>query len=540
MIESEANRNHFFIRPRKFGKSLFFSMLSYYYDINLKNDFDKYFGNLYIGKNPTPERNSCAMLTFDFSGLDTSGEDEFKESFSLKVQSSVRDCLVRYHNVFPESQNLLHEIVENKYGISSLNMIFSVAKNNGVNIFVIIDEYDHFANDLIAMGNIIGEDLYKTMVRANGLVRDFYERIKDATKTSVRRTFITGISPVMLDDLTSGYNIAEILTLNQKYNEMMGFTNHEIKWLMTETGVNPDFITIDIEKYYNGYLFNIEGENRVYNPAMVLYFFNQIIQFGKPPQEIIDLNLQSDYGRLQKLTQNEKNRNTLIQIMKDGYICANVLRKFSIDMIYDDDYFVSLLFYMGLLTIKDRYMLQTRLCIPNYTIQTIYWEYLAKLIRQNSPTIQMKSSELHAAIVKIAMQGEIHHFIDYVSKNAFSKLSDYDLQRFDEKYIQILLLAYLFMSNIYVPMSEYETVPGRADIYLHRSPLLPEIRYEWIFEIKYCKASSKPAEIEAKKEEGLQQLEQYVSSFRLQNRSDLKSALLVFIGKDKFEIIEFS
>jgi hypothetical protein len=135
------------------------------------------------------------------------------------------------------------------------------------------------------------------------------------------------------------------------------------------------------------YLFHIEGENRVYNPAMVLYFFDQIISFKKPPQNIIDLNLKTDYGRLQKLTKNENNRNTLIQILKDDVIKAKIAEKFSIDMINDDSYFVSLLFYMGLLTIKDQYMLQTRLCIPNYSIKTLYWEYIARLVAHNSPDI---------------------------------------------------------------------------------------------------------------------------------------------------------
>ncbi|MDR0505964.1 MAG: AAA family ATPase, partial [Dysgonamonadaceae bacterium] len=309
MMEMEANRNHFFIRPRKFGKSLFFSMLSYYYDINKKKDFNKYFGELYIGKNPTPQRNSYVMLTFDFSGLDTSSEEKFQKSFAFKVQMSACNFLEKYKNIFPNAQDLIRQLSEKDMGLLSLDMITNIADNSNVKIFVIIDEYDHFANDLIAMGEYRGKDFYKKMVAANGLVRDFYERIKDATKTSVHRTFITGISPVMLDDLTSGYNIAQILTLSSKYNEMMGFTQKEVDWLRDVTGVNPELITVDMEKYYNGYLFNAEGENRVYNPAMVLYFFNQILDYGRPPKNIIDLNLRTDYGRLQKLVKNEDNRN---------------------------------------------------------------------------------------------------------------------------------------------------------------------------------------------------------------------------------------
>ncbi|MDR2763669.1 MAG: PD-(D/E)XK nuclease domain-containing protein, partial [Tannerella sp.] len=132
----------------------------------------------------------------------------------------------------------------------------------------------------------------------------------------------------------------------------------------------------------------------------------------------------------------------------------------------------------------------------------------------------------------------VHRFIRYVSENAFGKLSDYDLQRFDEKYIKVLMLAYLFMSKIYIPMSEYETVPGRADIFLQRNPLNPEVRYEWVFEIKYCKTSAGDGEIAAKRSEGLEQLTQYIHSHRMKDRPDLKAALIVFTGKNKFEITE--
>jgi hypothetical protein len=159
-----------------------------------------------------------------------------------------------------------------------MDLVFNAAEIDRVKLYFIIDEYDHFANDLIAMGNRLGKNFYKTMVSANGLVRDFYERIKNSTKFVPSRTFITGISPVMLDDLTSGYNISTNLTLEPAYNEMMGFTQDEVEWLMHETGVNPEHINVDMQAYYDGYLFNIKGANRVYNPAMMLYFFNQILR----------------------------------------------------------------------------------------------------------------------------------------------------------------------------------------------------------------------------------------------------------------------
>ncbi|MDR2384036.1 MAG: AAA family ATPase, partial [Tannerella sp.] len=401
--------------------------------------------------------------------------------------------------------------------------------------FVIIDEYDHFANDLIAMGNRMGEDIYRRMVRANGLVRDFYETLKIGTSNVVDRIFITGISPVMLDDLTSGFNIASNLSLKLQYNEMMGFTQTEVDALMIETGVNPQHINVDMKTYYDGYLFHKDGENRVYNPSMILYFFNEILCDKKAPQNILDENLKTDYGRLQRLATNDKNKQTLIDIIKKGGIVTDIIPKFSIDRLYDDEYFVSLLFYMGLLTIKEPYFSELYLTIPNYSIQTIYWEYLRLLTQESSAEISVEVRPLNEAIIALAMEGDVHRYIDYVSKNAFAKLSDRDLRNFDEKYIQILLLAYLFQSKIYIPMSEYEAVPGFTDIFLQRNPDLPQIRFEWIWEIKYLKAGEE-YKAPQKMDEAKEQLCKYLHAFRLAGRPGLQGAAIVFTGKNKFDI----
>jgi hypothetical protein len=540
MLENENNKNLFFIRPRKFGKSLFFTTLAYYYDMNEAENFEKLFGDLYIGKHPTPEKNSYAMLKFDFSGLNTSSEEGFRIAFNNAVQTSVRNFFNEYSHIFSQAALYSREINEEKLGIMALDKVFSAAKQDRVKIYFIIDEYDHFANDLIAMGNRFGKDFYKAMVSANGLVRNFYERIKASTKFIPSRTFITGISPVMLDDLTSGYNIATNLTLIPKYNEMMGFTQKEVEWLMHETGVDPACINVDMEAYYNGYLFHKDGANRVYNPAMVLYFFSQIIDFHKPPEYIIDQNLKTDYGRLQKLIQNDNNRETLVRIMKKEGIDTEILQKFSMDMLSSDTYFVSLLFYMGLLTIKEPVWNKVRLVIPNYSIRTLYWEYLVMMTDQTSPDMTINASRLDEAIQALAVEGDVERFIAYVSENAFSKLSDHDLQHFDEKYIQIMLLTYLFLSKIYVPMSEYEAVPGRADIYLQRSPSLPQVKWEWVFELKYCKTGANEAKIAEKRDEGMKQIREYLTSERLKGHTDLKAAVIVFIGKNKYRITEIN
>ena len=532
LLEEESNKNQFFIRPRKFGKSLFFSMLSNYYDMLLADRFQELFGGLYIGENPTSRKNSYAVMEFDFSGLDTTSPENFIKSFNGKVQLLVQQFLKKYESILEQSDMLIGNIEKNQIGIRSLEVAYGAVRAANVKIFVIIDEYDHFANDLIAMGV---EDVYKKMMRSSGLVRDFYETLKIGTKSVVDRIFITGISPVMIDDLTSGFNIAVNLTLEERYNNMMGFTGQEVDWLMDETGVNRDFINVDMEWYYNGYLFHKEATDRAYNPSMILYFFNQIINNRKIPEKIIDDNLKTDYGRLQRLTQNETNREKLLQIVKDGGIVTEIQSKFSIDHLYDDENFVSLLFYMGLLTIEKPVFGNVRLCIPNYSIKTVFWEYIMKMV-QISSGFAINTTELNRSIVALALDGQAKPFVDYVCRNIFNKLSNRDLRHFDEKYIKIMLLSCLFQSRVYIPASETETNTGYVDIYLHRSPLVPEVKYEWFFELKYFKASEKSMDIHRR--DAQKQLQDYSSSAMMKDSKDLKKAVILFIGKNRYELFE--
>jgi len=316
---------------------------------------------------------------------------------------------------------------------------------------------------------------------------------------------------------------------------MMGFTIEEVEQLMNETGVNRDFINVDMKKYYNGYVFHPDARDRIYNPSMLIYFFDQIIRNKKVPEKIIDDNLKIDYGRLQRLTYNKTNRETLLQIVKDGEIISQIMSKFSVNDMYKDKYFVSLLFYLGLLTIEKPFLGSLLLRIPNYSIKTVFWEYIMEVVQESS-NFSINTNELNSSIRALALDGKAKPFIDYVVCNIFSRLSNQDLKQFDEKYIKIMLLNSLFQSNVYVPVSETETNNGYVDIYLHRSPLLPEVKYEWIFELKYLRANEKS--LPAIRQEAKKQLKIYSDSHLMKERKDLKKAVILFIGKNKYEIFE--
>ncbi|MDR3013721.1 MAG: AAA family ATPase [Chitinispirillales bacterium] len=531
LLENENNTYQFFIRPRRFGKSLFLSVLENYYDLSRKDKFDILFGNLYIGKNPTPERGTYAVFRFDFSGLDTENHEEFRRSFSSRVQENVNMFFDRYCNIFVNASEQLKSIKEQNPGIGALDFAYRAAAGANVPIFVIIDEYDHFANNLVAMGKT-----YIDEVRAGGIVRAFYESLKKGTSTVVRRIFITGITPMMMTDLTSGFNMSADYSLWEKYNEMFGFTSKEIEWLMLETGVDRKLIEIDMEAYYNGYMFNEEGQNKVYNSQMILFLFNQILSTGKQPKHIVDTNLRTDYGRLRRLAEHEKNREKLLKIAVDGKVAANLVEKFSLDELQNESYFVSLLFYLGMLTIGETVEEQAYLKIPNYSIQTLYWEYIVAYTQSAQEWQANTTEEFFTLVREMAFREDIKPFLDYFVENFLKRLSNRDLINFDEKYIKAMLLSTLFLSGFYLPVSENEVTEGYTDIYLQKHPAKPTIKYEYVLEVKYVKTDAAETEVEAKFAEARTQIEKYKKDARFADRDDVKFVAVVFKGKGDVEV----
>ncbi|ADD01939.1 AAA-ATPase-like protein [Thermoanaerobacter italicus Ab9] len=535
-IENLNSKYLFFIRPRRFGKSLFLSTLENYYDVNSEKDFEKLFGDLYIGKKPTKLKNSYMILKLNFSGLNTDNKDQLKESFLLSVKNSINALLNRYEGILENTEGIRKKIDQITDINAVIMTIINEVKKVGKKIYLIIDEYDHFANDIIAMGD---SEFYKETVMASGFVRDFYETLKIGTETVIDRIFITGISPIMLDDLTSGFNIALNVTMDLSLNEMLGFTEEEVVKILEEVGIEEkerEKSLEELRELYDGYLFSAEAEKRIYNPDMVLYYLDSIVRYKKPPRNLIDDNVKTDYGRLNKLTMNEGNRALLERIIKEEGIVAEIVTKFSFDRMYDEEYFISLLFYMGLLTIKDSVYNVTKLVIPNYIIKTIFWEYFERKLKEEN-NIKYEIEEIAKATWKMAFQGEIKPFVEFISTNILRRLSNRDMVKFDEKYIKVILFSYLTISNVYRPISERETDGGYIDIYLERDIRIPDIKYEWLIEIKYVKKSEKD-KVDKIKEEGIKQLKKYRESRGLKEREDVKQALLIFIGKDEYQVIE--
>ncbi|ENK0837859.1 AAA family ATPase [Clostridium botulinum] len=519
---------NFFIRPRRFGKSLFISMLENYYDINKKDKFEELFGDLYIGKNPTKNKNRFLVWKISFAGVDAGhGEEELRKSFNFKVSSAAREFLYKYGNLLGENK-LPMEDMSAEMVVAHISML---SKINNKQVFVLIDEYDNFANELITGGK---QSTYSGILHGEGFVKVFYKAIKDATADNFNRIFMTGVSPIMLDDLTSGFNITMNYTLDQNLNAMMGFTRGEISYIMDEVDIENtelrEKICTDMTQYYNGYKFNKNCKS-IFNPDMSMYFLNKYLAYNAYPEEMIDNNVKTDYGKVNQLAYNFNDREALEEIMTTGETSTMLVDRFNIHTMYSvKENFKSLLFYLGMLTIKEQGPLGTVLKIPNYVIKTIYWEqYFQSLNKDYNIQIQ----NIRIAVNEMRMNGNIQPLINLVS-SILEDLSNRDLIKMDEKNIKMMLLTLLGVDSTYFIKSEDENNKGYVDIMLKRKIQFKDItKFQWIIELKYIKESERDT-LEKVKEEGIKQLQGYAESKMVQEElgeDDLKKVLILVVGK---------
>ncbi|EPY2310974.1 ATP-binding protein [Clostridium sporogenes] len=519
---------NFFIRPRRFGKSLFISMLENYYDINKKDKFEELFGDLYIGKNPTKNKNRFLVWKISFAGVDAGhGEEELRKSFNFKVSSAAREFLYKYGNLLGENK-LPMEDMSAEMVVAHISML---SKINNKQVFVLIDEYDNFANELITGGK---QSTYSGILHGEGFVKVFYKAIKDATADNFNRIFMTGVSPIMLDDLTSGFNITMNYTLDQNLNAMMGFTRGEISYIMDEVDIENtelrEKICTDMTQYYNGYKFNKNCKS-VFNPDMSMYFLNKYLDYNEYPEEMIDNNVKTDYGKVNQLAYNFNDREALEEIITTGETSTMLVDRFNIHTMYSvKENFKSLLFYLGMLTIKEQGPLGTVLRIPNYVIKTIYWEqYFQSLNKDYNIQIQ----NIRIAVNEMRMNGNIQPLINLVS-SILEDLSNRDLIKMDEKNIKMMLLTLLGVDSTYFIKSEDENNKGYVDIMLKRKIQFKDItKFQWIIELKYIKESERDT-LEKVKEEGIKQLQGYAESKMVQEElgeDDLKKVLILVVGK---------
>ena len=544
----ERHQYPFFIRPRRFGKSLLVSMLEDYYDVERKADFDEIFKGLYIHGHPTNERNSYLVLRLDFTGIETDfGKQELFLSFTAKVRHHAYAFIERYKSFF---ENRIFNLIEKcKNPAEIIIALTTQLKERANRIMVLIDEYDNFANDLIGANK---DDLYYEILSKTGFVRTFYEALKSgAGEGAISRIFMTGVSPIMLDDMTSGFNIAKNITLDEEFSSLMGFTQEEVEAMMgyywgfikdnpENTEEKRAQALKDMKSFYNGYLFNENGKERVYNPDMVLHFMDSF-QNGNYPRDMVDTNVKTGYGKLQRLLKiNRKSGTTgditwFEEISEKEEVLTKLKLMFPLEAITGKDEIVSLMYYMGLLTIKEPVLAMVNLQVPNLVIKELYWEYFYQKIRMElNDTLNVET--IGKGLIKLAMEGNPDDFVYYTYDKVLKYMSNRDLIQMDEKHLKMIFLSFLSVNMTYIPYSELEMNGGYSDIVLY-----PDTRYgvknSQIWELKFLK---KADDREAKLKEAREQIKRYENDekfLRLAKRTKLYKYIILG-SKDGVEIVD--
>ena len=537
-LENLADNTVMFLRPRKFGKTLLTSTLECYYDKNKTEKFEELFGKTYIGKNPTENKNRYCVLRFNFSGISTNTVEEAIQGFKNSTIESIKIFISRYGIEFYINEEQSAEEI-----LNSLYTAFYIQKANE-KIYVIIDEYDHFANELLGFRT----DEFKNLVSKNGKIRKWYEILKKGTETVVDRIFITGVAPVTLDSTTSGFNIARDLTKNIEFNDMLGFSKEDVKYLMTELEISEEkqeeLLPI-IKENYDGYIFsNMIQDNyeqyKMYNSNMTLYFLNLYQEQNQIPNELVDTNIISDYRKIEAfmdLCQNMNKIELLEKIVAEEPIESELTEKFNAEISFGEKELVSLLFYLGYLTIVKKGFSKCSFKIPNDVIRKIYSEYFLEYISRKA-NIVTDSIDTEKINEEILIYGKIDKAMEILGI-FLENLSNRDYQRFDEKYIKVIFYSICRMLGAIYVKSELEVGGEYADILLVPREKMQE-RYGVLLEFKYIKQEDYNKNIELlkqKQQEAKEQIERYRQAEEIKMIPNLKCYTVVVI-KDKIETEE--
>ena len=511
-----------FLRPRKFGKTLFTSTLENYYDIKKADKFEELFKNTYIGENPTKQKNKYHILKFNFSGIDTTNEETtikgFKENTTISIDSFVKKYNLNFWvNTELTAEGLLNSLIE----------AFNVQRKNE-KIYVIIDEYDHFANELLGFNT----NQFKNLVSKNGKVRKWYEILKKGTESVIDRIFITGVAPITLDSLTSGFNIGLDITQNAKFNEMMGFTKDELIKMIEDIGLTKEEqeeILPIMKENYDGYKFSLDGTEKMYNSNMCLYFLNRYLEQRKVPHQLIDVNIASDYSKLGSmldLCKGEEREKIIEKTVSGEGIIGEITAKFNPAIEFTEKDLVSMLFYLGYLTIGGQEFEMTELKIPNKVMKEIYTEYFMKILSNNT-NMQITDSEYVEILREIAIEGKIEKLVGLAQKY-LENLSNRDYVKFDEKYVKLIFYCISMNFKVYRLKSEMEVQRKYPDILL-----IPKDRsknYKAVMiEFKYLKKEEE-SKLQEKQEEARKQIEEYAEMEEIKEIPNMNKYTVVAVN----------
>lgn len=539
MIE-QADRFFFFIRPRRFGKSLTLNLLQHYYDIRAKDKFETLFGDLYIGQHPTHDRNSYLVLKLNFSGI--IGElNNYRKGLDEHCQTMFDYFCDIYADYLP--QGIKDKLDEKDGAIAQLEYLYTECIKTGQKIYLFIDEYDHFTNAILSDAESLNH--YTDETHGEGYLRAFFNKVKAGTDSSIKRCFITGVSPVTMDDLTSGFNIGTNYSLTPEFNAMMGFTEEEVREMLTYYSTNSPFHhTVDelielMKPWYDNYCFAEEcyGGTTMYNSNMVLYFIKNYIQYGKAPRNMVEDNIRIDYEKLRMLIRKDKefaHDASIIQaVVSQGFITGELKKGFPAVSITNSDNFVSLLYYFGMLTISGVHKGKTKLTIPNLVVQEQLYTYL--LSTYNEADLSFSSYEKNELSSSLAYDGDWQSYFGYIADCLKNYASQRDKQK-GEFFVHGFTFAMTAQNRFYRPVSEQDTQAGYVDIFL--CPLLDiysDMKHSYIVELKYAKYKDPESRVEELRREAIEQANRYADTEtvkRAVGATTLHKIVVVYKGMD--------
>lgn len=534
----------FLIRPRRFGKSLFLAMLETYYSVDYADDFEAIFGDLYIGKHPTEEHNSYMVLRFNFSAISSKLED-VEKSFCEYCCMVMKNFILKYEHLLgsdvwkvvkPDETNPRQMLAALKEYIS---------RTDCPRIYLLIDEYDNFTNTILSS---YGQERYREKTHGEGFIRGFFNNIKDSTSNAgaaVERLFITGVSPITMDDVTSGFNIGTNISMQPQFNNIIGFSEDEVREMITyykDEDALPEDVTVEglleiMKPWYDNYCFSPQklGE-RMYNSDMTLYFLNSYVQQQMPPISMVDNNIRTDYNKLRHLVRIDKtfgaNASVIQQIVAEGSITAQISTSFPAEKMTDTENFKSLLFYFGMLSIQGTDFGSAVLGIPNLAVRKQLYTYLVEAYREAN-MFDLDLSSFSGLVKKMALRGEWEPVFRFFAGELERQSAIREFIE-GEAHVKGFLLAYLGLTQGYVLFPEHESSKGYADFYMMPDLLhQPEIAYSYIVEVKYARRDASEADIALLKQDAAEQLKRYAADekvLRTKGHTELGLITLVFKG----------
>lgn len=514
----ESNKYFFFIRPRRFGKTLTLSMLENYYDIKKKDKFEEIFGKLYIGQNPTPEHNTYLIIRLNFAEV-AAGLDDYKDGLDNHCSLVFNFFCDIYAHILPaNTKEGLEKLTD---AVSQLRFLCQKCQEVGKKIYLFIDEYDNFTNMILAHEEHLMR--YRNQTHGEGYLRQFFNTIKGAAGNTLGRVFVTGVSPVTMDDLTSGFNIGTNYSLSPDFNEMTGFTEEEVRKMLDYYGsVLPFNHTTDelikvMKPWYDNYCFAEDryGETTMYNSVMVLNFVDNYIRSNyQIPKKMVETNIRIDYDKLRMLIRHDKefahDASIIQQLVTQGFVIGTLNENFPAERINDPDNFLSLLFYFGMVTIDGTYDGETKFIIPNEVVRDQMYTYLLDTYKENDLVYDRYSKGKLES--KLAYHGEYKPYFEYIADCLKKYSSQRDKQK-GEAFVHGFTLAMTSQNKFYRPISELDNDGGYADIFL--SPLCDiykDMVDSYIIELKYCKSQITDEQVKKLFEEASAQISRYADS----------------------------